>query len=153
MLLVGVLELSTGSPFEPGRTLRSSGVELELSSDVKVELDLFEFSEEEQVFLAREFPEAAYPETARDEGFLMLVALGPVKAKLCPPAKLTVPNSRNLDPGTELSIYAHSTDVEAEFAPYGEWAPVSDATVSEDGQTIVTDAGQGLPFLSVIGIK
>jgi len=44
-------------------------------------------------------------------------------------------------------------DVEEEWAPYSGWAKISDGAVSSDGTSIVTAAGQGIPQLSVIGIK
>jgi hypothetical protein len=146
-------ELTGASPFEPGTTLSSQGIELVLEANTEVELDVLTYPEEEQVFVAAEFSTGAFPEVALDWDFQMLVALGPAHTKLCPPAKLVLPNSPGLAPGTELTVLVHGTDVRGEFAPYGRFEPVSSAVVSDDGERIETPQGEGLPFLGVIGLR
>jgi hypothetical protein len=152
---VALPDVRTGMPFEPGTTLSSSGVELALAQDAVVTVNVFDFDQDERVFLATEFPAASFPAVAESEDFLALFALGPVKTKLCPPAKLRLPNTTGLPAGTQVGVFVHGIDVSADysFAPYGGWAEVSRAAVSQDGETIETDPDEGLPFLSVIGIR
>lgn len=146
-------DVATASPLEPGTTVRSEGVELELAADVDIEIPPFDYDEDERVFVAREFPLDAFPEAVAGQDFVMLVGLGPAHTQLCPPAKLVLPNTAGLPAGRELSLFVQSTDVLGEFAPYGAWAEVSTATVSADGERIETDADQGLPVLGVIGLR
>jgi hypothetical protein len=145
--------IANAMPFQSGTTLRSGGVELTIASDADVEFDVLAVAEDERVFLASEFPPDRFPETAQAEDFAALFALGPVKTKLCPPAQLRLPNSNGIAPGTKLELFAHGTDVRGEFAPYGQWARVSGATVSGDGEFIETDPDEGLPFVAVIGVR
>jgi hypothetical protein len=144
--------LSGADRFASGTTLRSGGAELRLEPNTDVGFDLL-VQEQERVFLASEFPGDRFPEAPQGEGFVALFALGPVKTKLCPPARLRLPNEQGLEPGAKVSLFVHGTDVRTEFAPYGEWAEVSGATVSDDGKFIETNPGEGLPFISVIGVK
>ncbi|MBM4361854.1 MAG: hypothetical protein FJ104_04180, partial [Deltaproteobacteria bacterium] len=69
------------------------------------------------------------------------------------PATLILPNRTGLPAGTAVEILLHGVEVEEEFAPYGGWAKVSDARVSSSGATIETLPGQGLPVLSVVGVR
>jgi hypothetical protein len=152
-ITVALPAIDTAERFRPGATLRSGDVELELHPDTHIAIVEFEVSEEERVFLASEFPPDRFPAAARDQDFVALFGLGPVKTKLCPPGRLRLPNNQGLAPGARVTLFAHGTDVSVEFAPYGGWAEVSTATVSEDGAFIETDPDQGLPFISVIGVR
>jgi hypothetical protein len=86
-------------------------------------------------------------------GFGILYALTPSGTELCPPAALTVPNSANFPARSSVEIFLHGTDILESWAPYGGWAKVSDGVVSEDGRTVSTVEGGGLPGLSVVGIR
>lgn len=152
-ITVALPAVETGSPFEPGATLTSSGVELELSDDTKVELVLLGFSKEEQVFVAAEFPTNAFPAAASEESLDAMFALGPLKTKFCPPAKLRLPNSAALPAGARVEFLFHSTDVHADYAPYGEWAKVSEGEVTSEGDWIETDDEGGVPVLGVLGVR
>lgn len=152
-LTVAFPALETGSPFEPGATLTSSGVELELTDDTSVELDLLSFSKEEHVFVAAEFPTNAFPAAASDQSLDALFALGPLKTKFCPPAQMRLPNTAALPSGARVEFLVHSTDIRADFAPYGQWAKVSEGEVTSDGDWIGTDEDGGVPVLGVVGVR
>lgn len=146
-------DLGSGSALVPGTTLESSGVELTLDPTTTITMDLA-LEDEEEVFLAEEFPREAFPSVAADQDFVAMFALGPPKTKLCPPARLRLPNSTGLSAGSRVSVVLHGIDpVAYTHAPYGGWAEVSTATVSEDGAFIETEPTEGLPMLSVIGIR
>lgn len=88
-----------------------------------------------------------------DLGLGALFGLGPLETRLCPPAQLTVANVPGWEPGTLVEFLLHGSDISEEWAPYGGWAPVSTGFVSDDGSTIATESGRGLPVLGLIGVR
>jgi PKD repeat protein len=62
--------------------------------------------------------------------------LEPSGASFDPPARVEVPNMACLPPGTAATVYR-------DHPATGSFTPVATASVSEDGATIVTDAGSG----------
>lgn len=82
--------------------------------------------------------------------------LAPVNATLNPPGTLTIPNSPSWPAGSKVDFYMNGAEPAAGVAvPYGAWGPVGTGTVSQDGTTISTDtgAGNGLPVLSMVGVR
>ena len=66
---------------------------------------------------------------------------------------LSVPNTTGWAAGTEVEFWIHGVSVKEEWAPYGGWGKVSDGKVSSDGSRVETNEGDGIPILSVIGIR
>lgn len=140
--------------FEGGSTLTSSDVELSLADDTVTTIDVLSYADEsEHLFVAQAFEQDGFPEAAEDEGFDSLWALGPAKTEFCPPAQLSLPNVTEVEPGTAVDLLLLVTDVSGRYGLYGEWTVVADATVSDDGDHIVTDAGRGIPELGLIGVR
>jgi hypothetical protein len=148
---------STGAAMEPGTDAINSGITLTLPAGGNIEIDVLVFDTPEfQTFRAMEIPIAKAPGAVDPSlNFEMLVGTTPVETKFCPHAKLTVPNTPGWPAGQAVEVFIHGVSVEEEWAPYAGWAKVSDATVSTDGQTVVTDdgEGQGIPYLSVFGFR
>jgi len=140
----------------PGLTASSLGVELRMGADANpVEPDPFDYdSDDRRKFRAAAVATQNAPAAVDASlGFGMLYALTPSGTELCPPAALTVPNSANFPAGSAVEVFLHGIDILESWAPYGGWAKVSDGVVSEDGKTVSTTEGGGLPALSVIGIR
>jgi hypothetical protein len=145
-----------GVALGPGKPAVSNGVTVTLSSKTtSVEPDPFDFDTPDlKKFRAIEVPIAKAPAAVDPSlGFEMVFALTPSGAVLCPAASLTVPNTEKWAAGTRVEVFLHGIDVAEEWAPYGGWAKVSGGAVSDDGQSIATDADGGIPALSVIGIR
>jgi hypothetical protein len=143
-----------GAPLDPGTTASSRGVELALAADMNpAKPDPFDFDTPDlkkfRAALVSEPPAAVDPSL----GFGIVVALTPSGTELCPPAKLTVPNTASWPAGAAVEVFLHGIDVGEAWAPYGGWAKVSDAAVSADGKTISTSDAGGLPALSVVGLR
>jgi len=153
---VAFARAASDTELAPGLTASSLGVELRLAADANpVEPDPFDYDTDDR----RKFRAAAVSTenapAAVDAslGFGMLYALTPSGTELCPRAALTVPNSANFPAGSAVEVFLHGIEVLESWAPYGGWAKVSDGVVSEDGKTVSTTEGGGLPALSVIGIR
>jgi len=147
---------ASGAELAPGLTASSRGVELRLAADAnRVKPDPFDYDTDDlrKFRAAAVSTENAPAAVAASLGFGMLYALTPSGTELCPPAALTVPNSANFPSGSPVEVFLHGTDILESWAPYGGWAKVSDGVVSEDGTTVSTVEGGGLPALSVIGIR
>jgi hypothetical protein len=146
--------LASGSPLAAGQTLSSGGVELELTTQTQIKVDVLTVKKDEEIFLAVEFPTDAFPEALDDSLEIeLLFALGPLKTHFCPPAQLRLPNRLGWPAGQVAEIFIHGTDVLEELVPFGEWRKVSDAEVSADGEWIETTEDQGLPVLAAIGVR
>jgi hypothetical protein len=148
---------STGAAMDPGADATNSGVTLSIAAGADVEIDVLVYDTPEyQGFRAAEIPIAKAPGAVDPTlGFEIIVGTTPIETKFCPHAKLSVPNTAGWDAGQAVEVFIHGVSVEEEWAPYAGWAKVSDATVSADGQSVVTDdgEGQGIPYLSVFGFR
>jgi len=139
----------------PGAEATVGNITLSVPAGAEIEVDILVFeTEETQRFRAVDIPIAKAPAAADASlGFEMLVATTPVETHFCPHAKLTVPNTAGWPAGTEVEFWYHGIDPGEEWAPYAGWAKVSGGKVSADGTTISTNDGEGIPELSVFGIK
>ena len=66
---------------------------------------------------------------------------------------LTVPNTAGWPAGQAVEVFIHGVSVEEEWAPYAGWAKVSGGVVSDDGLSVVSTEGEGLPVLGVVGVR
>lgn len=147
---------ASGAELSPGKVASSRGVDLLMAADSNpVKPDPFDFDTPDlRKFRAVEVSTQNAPAAIdRSLGFGILFALTPSGTELCPPAKLTIPNTAGYPAGSAVEVYLHGIDVAEDWAPYGGWAKVSDGTVAADGITISTAEGGGLPALSVIGVR
>lgn len=149
--------LPKGDPaarFEPGSVLTSSDVVLELDDAAQITIDELSYADpSEHLFVARAFPDDAFPEAAAGREFVSVWALGPAKTEFCPPAKLTLPNLTDLEPEAEVDLELLVTDVSGRFGRYAEWTTIAAAEVSADGSVLVTPDGAGIPELGLIGVR
>src|SRR5690606_7622431 len=108
---------------------------------------------EEQGLRAVRVPlDSAPPVVAEGPELEIVIAATPVDTRFCPPALLTIDNELDWSPGTDVEVWLHGVDISQEWAPYGGWAKVSDAHVSDDGERIETTE-PGLPVLGVLGFR
>ncbi len=143
----------TGDALTPGQTATSNGIEVTLAADAGLRVEGY-FDDEEMQFRADCMDLSEAPEAVDTTlGLEMLIGIGPIEVKICPAASMSVPNNENWEPGTEVEFLLHGIDITEEWAPYAGWAVVSTGAVSADGNSIVTTEGEGIPQLSVIGIR
>jgi hypothetical protein len=148
-------DLSTGVEITDGADATSNGVTLSVPPGASIEHDYLVYElEEEWRFRAVEIP-IAKANLAVDPslGFEIVVGTTPVESHFCPAAKLSVPNSAGWPAGTEVEFFAHGVFPLSDWVPYGGWAKVSGGAVSSDGNSVVTHDGEGVPFLTVFGIR
>ena len=79
-------------------------------------------------------------------------ALSPLGTTFCPPAQISLKNSLDWDPGTEVEIFIQGLDVAENWAPYGTWLKVADGSVSADGSSIDSTSG-GITILSAVAVR
>lgn len=140
--------------FEAGETLTSSDAVLTLADDAVTHIDELSYADpSEHLFVAKAFASDAFPQSAEDQDFVSLWALGPAKTEFCPPAALSLPNDSELDPGTAVDLQLLVTDTAGRYGRYAEWTTVATGTVTDDGERIVTDEERGIPELGLIGVR
>lgn len=143
----------TGDALVPGESATSNGITLSLAADAGLRVEAY-FTDEQMQFRAAFMGLSDAPEAVDDSlGLEMLIGIGPIEVNICPAASMSVPNNENWEPGAEVEFLLHGIDITEEWAPYAGWAVVSTGAVSADGNSIVTTEGEGIPQLSVIGIR
>lgn len=148
-----------GVAFEPGtdQVLTSNGVSLEITAETEVEIDELSLpDEEDQLFKAvriplEKAPPIGAPSPLGNGPIEAMYGLAPLSTSFDPPAKLSLPNSEGWEAGTPVHVYVHGVEIDSPHAPYAGWGKIdAGAKVSEDGETIVFEAG--IPLLSTIGL-
>lgn len=136
--------------------MTNSGVTLTIAAGSKIQLEPDFITDDEKQFRAVEIPTGGgqIPQAVDlGLGFEILIATTPVDTHFCPNAKLSVPNTAGWPAGTEVEFWVHGVGTDEEWAPYGGWGKVSGGAVSSDGAQVVTADGEGIPLLSVFGIR
>jgi hypothetical protein len=85
-------------------------------------------------------------------GFEVVYGLAPLGTTFCPAARASLNNTLAWPPGSEVEVFIQGLEAAENWAPYGEWLKVAEASVSKDGRTIDTTSG-GLPILSSIALR
>jgi len=145
--------LGSGAALVAGSVVSSGGLSLELAENAEIEIDQLTFrTPEQQQLRALRIEPAALSQIIPEElGFELVYAASPPDTLFCPAAKLLVENTANFEAGSRIGVFLHGVDVEERFAPYGGWAQVAEARVSDDGASIETS--DGLPMLGLLGFK
>jgi hypothetical protein len=139
-----------GAVFAPGTAVTSGGVTLALAGDARVEIDTLTYEDESEYgFRAARLSGAALEQLG--QGFAVAYALSPVETRICPSPALSLENSVDLSPGTELELFILGLDVLEVWAPYAAWEKIGEGVVSDDGQTL--EFPEGLPLLTAIGVR
>lgn len=152
----GVIPAMTdsGVNFSAGATIEHAGVTIELADPIDIDVDILTYTEEaEQTFKVGVVPANKIEDIAPGRDFGTLVAFGPADTLFCPAAKLTVPNTSDFAPGAAVEFWVHGLSIVEEWAQYGEWGLVSGGVVSDDGMTITTNDGEGIPELVAVGVR
>lgn len=141
-----------GGKLEKGATVSSAGVTLELDPDARIEQELLAPEDEFAAVVFKPVDGTFPPLAATTQSFDLIVGLGPADVDICPPAKLSFPNSEGWAANAQVELWVNGVKTYDNWAPYGTWSKVADATVSADGKTIATVAGQGVPALAAYGV-
>jgi hypothetical protein len=146
--------LDSGVALIASNDASSGGLTLSFEANSQIKIDKLTFGEpEEQKLRALQVPlDRAQDLIDPDLGLELLYAATPTSTQFCPPARLQVDNTEGWEPGTEVEVLLHGVEIDEEWAPYGGWAKVSDARVSDDGTRIETTS-PGLPLLGVLGFR
>lgn len=144
----------SGTAMAAGASAEADGVVLAIAEDGAVGFNLLEFGGSgEDTFRASVVPPELIEDVAAGEGFVALVGLGPNETFLCPPAGLAIPNDAGLAAGTPVEFVQQGLETAQYFTLYGQWGQIALGHVSDDGSTIATDDGEGIPILSAVGVR
>jgi hypothetical protein len=146
-------DFAEGVPITTGE-IQMGPVALEVASGTKVLHDLLTYTEDIELrFRSAEIPpDGSVPAVPASLGLSAAYALGPVGTRLCPPAGLSIENTLQWPPGTEVEFFLHGVEIDEEWAPYGGWAKIADGAVNAAGTRLESATG-GLPILSAIGVR
>ncbi|HEY2900268.1 MAG TPA: Ig-like domain-containing protein [Polyangia bacterium] len=152
--LVTAKNPATGAALTPGTSATSGDLTLTIAAGAAVLIDTLSFDTvDKQALRAVTLPPDRLADVAGGLGFDLVIAAGPAQTTFCPPAAASVPNALGWPAGTKVEFLILGGDVGQSWAPWVGWTKVSDGAVSDDGRTIATAPGGGLPVLDVIGIR
>lgn len=148
----------------PAQSVTSNGVTLEVEAGVQIELDIEDVIAEAEGRKLRVQPVsgAFLSETVGDGyDFNVVFAFGPFEMSFSRPgppkeaatAKVTFPNTTGLAAATPVEFWALGTYLYPDWVKPAAFEKVADGQVSADGSTIALADGQGLQYLTWIGIK
>jgi hypothetical protein len=170
LLATGKLLDKPGAAMEPGSVASSGDVSVTISAGATVSIDLLTYDTPvNQKLRAVSMPIAnlgpvlasAMPGGAAAD-FALVYGVAPAGTIVCPAVKVTVTlphktaaanNDLGWAPGAGVEFWVTTTDVGQAYAPYAGWAKMSDGTVSADGATVSTSAGQGFIYLDTFAIR
>lgn len=143
-----------GTAFTASGAIANGDLTLHVEPGSNVDIDELNYPDPpEQVFRSAQVPlsdsQMAFPPSL---GFELGYGVAPLLTKLCPAAGLSVKNSLNWDPGTEVEVFVQGLETNELWAAYGTWSKVAEASVSSDGRSIDTTSG-GIPILSSIALR
>jgi hypothetical protein len=154
LVAVPLPPLAEGAKFPKSGAVKSGDLTLQLAANGSFEHDILTYSDEAQrVFRSVAIPVAestqALPESF---GFELAYGVAPLGTTFCPPAKLSLKNTQDWAPGTEVELFVQGLDASEKWTPYATWLLVGEARVSSDGESIDTTSG-GIPILSSIALR
>ena len=143
-----------GAAFPKHGPVTNGDLTLFVDSDKQVDPDELTYPDtSDQVFRSVSIPLAQSTRALPGSfGFELAFGVAPIGTVFCPAARLSVKNSLDWAPGTEVEVFVQGLAVEEEWAPYGSWVKVADASVSSDGSSIDTTSG-GITILSSIALR
>jgi hypothetical protein len=146
-------DATSGTVPAPDTAVESNGVSLVVTRGASVEIDPIVYTRAvDQQFRAVVVAPTEFPDAVDGgEGFGLVVAVRPVDARICPPARLSVPNVPGWAPNAEVEVFLHGVSISEAYAPYGGWAELTRGVVDADGKTVTTTAG--VPVLGTFGFR
>jgi hypothetical protein len=143
-----------GAAFPKKGNITNGDVTLSIASGTTIEHDRLTYEDDsELVFRTVQIPVADSAKALDPSfGFELAYAVAPLGSTFCPPAGLTLKNVEQWAAGTAVEVFVQGLDVAENWAPYGSWVKVADASVSTDGKSIVTTSG-GITILSSIAVR
>ena len=152
---IDLSSFSEGSEMLAGTNVVQGDVTLSLTADALLGYNCSLYPEpESRRFRSRMvFPSQSLPAVDNSLGLELLIATAPIDTTICPAATLTFANIQGWSADAEVEIFIHGTKSSEHYAPFGEWAKVSDAVVSADGFSVTTNAGEGIEMHGLFGAR
>lgn len=147
-----------GVALNPGETATQGGVSITIAAEGELQHSCVDYAEESMRVLRgavvdiSTWTEAETPQVDPTLGIEVLVVAMPLGTHICPGAEMSFENVRSYAANSEVDIYINGAKTFKHYAPYGQWAKISEGVVSADGMTITTKAGMGIESLGTFGI-
>lgn len=121
--------------FAVGASAKSNSITIDVPAGGSVTVDELTYEDPStQTFRVALLPaDAVAPAVDPALGLEIVYGAAPMETEFCPAATLHAPNTLGWAAGAAVELFIHGLEVGQEWAPYGGWAKVSDATVSADG--------------------
>lgn len=140
------------------KTVTSGDVTLSLADGTSVELDLEDVElvmagMGGDLFRAVKMDTANYPGWGKDVGIKLLYAGAPFDSKYDKKVGITISDAAGMAPGTPVEFVACGNEFLKTPFTAGTLQVVATGKVSADGKSIQTDPGEGLTYVTWIGVR
>jgi len=135
---------ATGATMTAGADASNGGVTLSVPAGASVDVDPLVYdTPDKQGFKAVAVPvDKVQPMVDQiGTGFEVLYAVSPAETRICPAAKLDIPNTAGWAASAAVEFWVTTLDAGQEYAPYAGWTKVTDGAVSADGTRVTTTTG------------
>jgi len=158
-----LLVVKTDGQGAPAQSVTSNDVTLDVAAGVHLKLDVEDLALGD---LGKQFRALPIPSELRHRfaepklGLVALWALTPFEAELTGEttgepafARLVVPNDAGLEPGAAVEFLALGSYLFPSWVAAASFEVVATGSVSTDGARLEMDAGQGLAYLTWLGVR
>ena len=157
--------LGSGATLTPGTDATSGDVTVSLAEGAAIGIDTLAYSTtDEQKLRTVRIPvtvQSSVVLPCSDCGFQLLYGVTPAETTICPAAKVTIalphqtqtPNDLGWAPGVAIEFWVTTLDTGQQYGPYAGWRKISGGTVSADGTSASTTAGEGFNFLNSFAVR
>ncbi len=156
--VVRLADFADGVAINPGETAAQGGVSITLAAEAEIQHSCVDYPEENQrvfrgaVVDVTGWDDAEKPQIDDSLGIEALVVAMPLGSHICPGVEMTFDNVNGYAAESEVDIYINGAKTFKHYAPYGQWAKVSEGVVSADGMTITTKENMNIELLGTYGI-
>lgn len=156
--VIRMADFADGVVMAAGEAATHGGVTLDIPAGADVSHSLVDYPEESQRVLRGAVVDitgwaaSEKPQVDAALGIEVLVVAMPLGTHVCPGAQMSFDNVNGWTAGTEVDIYINGAKTFQHYAPYGQWAKVSEGVVSDDEASVVTKEGMGIESLGTFGI-
>jgi len=146
-------DYADGAAFPKSGAVTNGDLTLFLDKNTTVTQNVLSYDDSQQVFRSVAIPIADSAQALDPSlGFELAYGVAPLDTLFCPPARLSLKNTLDWDPGTEVEVLVQGLNTDEAWAPYGTWLKVADGSVSSDASSIDTTSG-GIAVLSSIAVR
>ncbi len=149
-------DFADGVAMAPGSAATQNGVTLTIEAGASVKYDALVYGEDSERGLrvvTFKPGDGNFPLIDPALKLELMIGIAPINTVICPAPKLTFDNTEGWTAGAGVEFFYNGYNTFDHWAAYGGWTKVAEGKVSEDGKTVSTKDGNGIPELGMLGVR